>query len=169
VAQLRGSRSHETRGGPASPAKKPRHGASRRSEQSEEPSAQKPLIDAEALPYAVEKLPRKDPVGAGGFFALDLRVGRVVDVQPFPEARKPAWKLTVDFGPVVGPLRTSAQIANYGADDLLGRLVVGAINLGDKRIAGFTSEFLVLGALDADGTVRLLQVDDDVVPGAPVA
>ena len=126
-------------------------------------------IDAGALPYAVEKLPRKDPVGASGFFALDLRVGRVVDVQPFPEARKPAWKLTVDFGPVVGPLRTSAQITNYGADDLLGRLVVGAINLGDKRIAGFTSEFLVLGALDADGTVRLLRVDDDVVPGAPVA
>ncbi|HSK97315.1 MAG TPA: tRNA-binding protein [Euzebyales bacterium] len=127
------------------------------------------MIDAEGLPYAVEKLPRKDAVGAVGFFALDLRVGRVVDVQPFPEARKPAWQLTVDFGPVVGPLRASAQITNYGADDLLGRLVVGAINLGDKRIAGFVSEFLVLGALDADGTVRLLRVDDDVVPGAPVA
>jgi tRNA-binding protein len=127
------------------------------------------VIDAEGLPYAVDKLPRKESIGAAGFFALDLRVGQVVDVQPFPEARKPAWKLTVDFGPLVGPLRTSAQITNYGADDLLGRLVVGAINLGDKRIAGFTSEFLVLGALEADGTVRLLRVDDDVVPGAPVA
>jgi tRNA-binding protein len=127
------------------------------------------LIDPDGVPYAVEKVPRKDPVGVAGFFALDLRVGRVVDVRDFPEARKPAWRLTVDFGPVVGRLQTSAQITNYGAGELLGRLVVGAINLGDKRIAGFTSEFLILGALDPDGTVRLLRVDDDVSPGAPVA
>ena len=126
-------------------------------------------IDADRLPYAVDKLPRKEPVGAEGFFALDLRVGRVVAMQPFPEARKPAWKLTVDFGPLVGELRTSAQITNYTAEQLRGHLVVGAINLGDKRIAGFTSEFLVLGALEPDGTVRLLRVDDDVEPGAPVA
>jgi tRNA-binding protein len=126
-------------------------------------------IDPEGLPYAPEGLPRKDEVGADGFFALDLRVGRVEDVEPFPEARKPAWKLTVDFGPVVGSLRTSAQITNYTADDLRGRLVVGALNLGTKRIAGFTSEFLVLGSLDPDGTVRLLQLEDDVQPGAPVA
>jgi tRNA-binding protein len=70
---------------------------------------------------------------------------------------------------MVGQLQTSAQITNYAADDLLGRLVVGAINLGDKRIAGFTSEFLILGSLEPDGTVRLLQVDDGVSPGAPVA
>jgi tRNA-binding protein len=126
-------------------------------------------IDPEGLPYAPEGLPRKDEIGADGFFALDLRVGRVEDVEPFPEARKPAWKLTVDFGPVVGSLRTSAQITNYTADDLRGRLVVGALNLGTKRIAGFTSEFLVLGSLDPDGTVRLLQLEDDVQPGAPVA
>ena len=126
-------------------------------------------IDPEGLPYAPEGLPRKDEVGADGFFALDLRVGRVEDIEPFPEARKPAWKLTVDFGPVVGSLRTSAQITNYTADDLRGRLLVGALNLGTKRIAGFTSEFLVLGSLDPDGTVRLLQLEDDVQPGAPVA
>jgi tRNA-binding protein len=126
-------------------------------------------IDPDGLPYALEGLPKKDDVGAEGFFALDLRVGRVEDVEPFPEARKPAWKLTVDFGPVVGSLRTSAQITNYTADDLRGRLVVGALNLGTKRIAGFTSEFLVLGSLDPDGTVRLLQLEDDVQPGAPVA
>jgi tRNA-binding protein len=126
-------------------------------------------IDPEGLPYAPAELPRKDEVGAEGFFALDLRVGRVEEVEPFPEAHKPAWRLTVDFGPVVGSLRTSAQITNYTADDLRGRLVVGAINLGTKRIAGFTSEFLVLGALDPDGTVRLLQLEDDVQPGAPVA
>jgi tRNA-binding protein len=117
----------------------------------------------------VEQLPRKDDITADGFFDLDLRAGRVVDVQPFPEARKPAWKLTVDFGPMVGELRTSAQITNYDAAELQGRLVVGAINLGTKRIAGFTSEFLVLGALDPDGTVRLLQLEPEVRPGAPVA
>ena len=127
------------------------------------------VIDPEGTPYAPEGLPRKDDIGAGGFFAVDLRAGRVVDVEPFPEARKPAWKLTVDFGPVVGQLRTSAQITNYQADELMGRLVVGAINLGTKRIAGFTSEFLVLGALDPDGTVRLLLLEPDVQPGAPVA
>jgi tRNA-binding protein len=126
-------------------------------------------IDAEGLPYALDKLPRKDPVGAAAFFDLDLRVGRVTAVEPFPEARKPAWKLTVDFGPLVGVLRTSAQITNYDEGALVGRLVVGAINLGDKRIAGFTSEFLVLGSLDPDGTVRLLELPDDVQPGAPIA
>jgi tRNA-binding protein len=71
--------------------------------------------------------------------------------------------------PVVGTLRTSAQITNYRADELRGRLVVGALNLGRKRIAGFTSEFLVLGALDPDGTVRLLELPDDVGAGAPIA
>lgn len=127
------------------------------------------VIDPDGLPYAPEALPRKAEVGADGFFALDLRAGRVLEVEPFPEARKPAWKLTVDFGPVIGQLRTSAQVTNYDADELRGRLVVGAVNLGSKRIAGFTSEFLVLGALDPDGTVRLLQLEDDVQPGAPVA
>ena len=126
-------------------------------------------IDPDELPYAPEVLARKEDIGADGFFALDLRVGRVVDVEPFPEARKPAWKVSVDFGPVVGVLRTSAQITNYAADDLHDRLVVGAINLGTKRIAGFTSEFLVLGSLDPDGTVRLLQLEEGVRPGAPVA
>lgn len=126
-------------------------------------------IDPDGLPYDPERLPRKDDIGADGFFALDLRAGRVTGVDPFPEARKPAWKLTVDFGPVLGSLRTSAQITNYTAEELRGRLVVGAVNLGTKRIAGFTSEFLVLGALDPDGTVRLLQLEDDVQPGAPVA
>jgi len=126
-------------------------------------------IDPEGLPYALDRLPKKDDVGADAFFALDLRAGRVLEVEPFPEARKPAWKLTVDFGPLVGTLRTSAQITTYDAEELTGRLVVGAINLGRKRIAGFTSEFLVLGALDPDGTVRLLQLEDGVEPGAPIA
>ena len=126
-------------------------------------------IDPTSLPYALDKLPRKDEVGSDAFFALDLRAGRVVEVEEFPEARKPSWKLRVDFGPQVGPLQTSAQIRNYSREDLMGRLVVGAINLGAKRIAGFSSEFLVLGALDPDGTVRLLQLEDEVEPGAPIA
>jgi tRNA-binding protein len=120
-------------------------------------------------PYAPAGLDRKPDVGAEGFFAVDMRAGRVSDVEPFPEARKPAWKLTVDFGPVIGTLRTSAQVTNYSADELTGRMVVGALNLGRKRIAGFTSEFLILGALDPDGTVRLLELPDDVGVGAPIA
>ena len=116
-----------------------------------------------------EGLAKKPDVTPEDFFALDLRVGRVLQVDAFPEARKPAWKLTVDFGPEVGTLRTSAQITSYRSDELVGRLVVGAVNLGTKRIAGFTSEFLVLGSIDPDGTVRLLQPEADVEPGAPIA
>jgi tRNA-binding protein len=126
-------------------------------------------IDGDALPYAPEKLERKPDVGAEGYAALDLRAGVVTAVEPFPEARKPAWRIEVDFGPVVGRLRSSAQITNYSEAELLGRTVVGAINLGRKRIAGFTSEFLVLGALDPDGTVRLLELPNGVAPGAPIA
>lgn len=111
---------------------------------------------------------RKPDVEPGTFSALDLRVGRILQVRAFPRARKPAWQLAVDFGPEVGVLSTSAQVTNYREDELLGRLVVGAINLGSKRIAGFTSEFLVLGAVESDGTVRLLEVPP-VDPGAPVA
>ena len=87
----------------------------------------------EKLPYAVESLDLKGDIGADQFFALDMRVGRVVDVEDFPEARKPAWKLAVDFGPVIGTLRTSAQITNYSKEELMGRLVVGAVNLALER------------------------------------
>jgi tRNA-binding protein len=120
-------------------------------------------------PYAPEGLPPKDDIDPNDFFAVDMRVGRVVEVEEFPQARKPSLKLAVDFGPVVGILRTSAQVTNYTHDELKGRLVVGAINLGPRRIAGFKSEFLVLGAMEPDGTVRLLRVEPDVEPGAPVA
>lgn len=126
-------------------------------------------IDPQKLPYAPESLERKEEIGIDGFFNVDMRTGRVVSVEDFPEARKPAWKIEVDFGPVIGRLWSSAQITNYSKDELLGRMVVGAVNLGSKRIAGFKSEFLVLGALDPDGTVRLLQLEDSVEPGAPIA
>ena len=112
---------------------------------------------------------RKADVGADEFFRLDLRAGRVVEVEDFPEARVPAWKLTVDFGPSVGKLRTSAQVTNYKREELIGRMVVGAINLGPKRVAGFESEFLVLGAITSTGTVRLLRVEEGVVPGSTIA
>lgn len=131
--------------------------------------AEQHRIDPSATPYDPVAIPRKPEVGIDGFLALDLRIGHVVDVQPFPEARQPAWKLRVDFGPVLGELATSAKITNYHASDLTGRQVVGAVNLGTKRIAGFVSEFLILGGLEPDGTVRLLEVDGDLQPGSIVA
>ncbi|MDQ3784313.1 MAG: tRNA-binding protein [Actinomycetota bacterium] len=120
-------------------------------------------------PYAPHGLRHKEGIGADEFFAVDMRVGRIVEVEDFPQARKPSLKLAVDFGPIVGVLKTSAQVTNYGYDELMGRLVVGAVNLGSRRIAGFKSEFLVLGAMEPDGTVRLLRVEPDVEPGAPIA
>lgn len=126
-------------------------------------------IDPDNLPYEPSKLPRKRDITGPDFFLLDMRVGRVVTAEPFPEARKPSVKLTVDFGPVVGTLQTSAQVTNYELDDLEGRLVVGAINLGVRRIAGFESQFLVLGGLAPDGSVHLLAPDTEVPLGAPVA
>ncbi|MCC5950094.1 MAG: tRNA-binding protein [Nitriliruptoraceae bacterium] len=125
-------------------------------------------IDPEGLPYAPARLPAKDEVGIAGLAALDLRVGTVLAAEPFPEARDPALKLTVDFGPVLGHRRTSAKITNYDPAELVGRQVVGALNLGSRRIAGFVSEFLVLGGLEPDGTVQLLDVDRPLPPGAPI-
>ena len=126
-------------------------------------------IDHEARPYDPADLPRKATVDAEAFSALDLRVGRVVDAAPFPEARAPSVKLWVDFGPVLGTLATSAKITEYPVDALVGRTVVGAVNLGTRRIAGFASQFLVLGGLAPDGTVSLLDVDGDLAPGSVVA
>lgn len=101
---------------------------------------------------------------------MDLRIGRVTAVEDFPEARTPAWKLSVDFGEEIGVLRTSAQVTNYERDELLGRLVVGAVNLGPKRVAGFVSDFLVLGAVSPDdATVHLLEVRAEAQPGWRVA
>ncbi|MGH2821022.1 MAG: tRNA-binding protein [Actinomycetota bacterium] len=120
-------------------------------------------------PYAPENVATKEVVGADAFFALDLRAGRVVSVDDHPEARNPSVRLGVDFGPVIGVLHTLAQVTNYPAEQLIGRMVVGAVNLGPKRIAGFKSQFLVLGAYEPDGTCRLLQVEEGIEPGAPIA
>lgn len=120
-------------------------------------------------PWQPEDLDAKADIDPASFFAVDMRVGVVIDVEEFPEARNPAWKLTVDFGPVIGTRRTSAQVTNYSREELLGRRVVGALNLGPKRIAGFRSDFLVLGSMDPDGLVRLLQVEDAAPLGAAIA
>ena len=103
------------------------------------------------------------------FEAVDMRVGRVTEVEEFPEARVPAWKLTIDFGPEIGTKRSSAQITHYPREDLEGRLVVGVVNFPPKRIGPFLSEALVLGALDEQSGVVLLRPDDDVEPGDRIA
>ena len=99
------------------------------------------------------------------FEKIDMRVGRVVSVEEFPEARNPAWKVEIDFGPEVGVKRSSAQITHYAREDLEGRLVVGVVNFPPRRIAGFESEALVLGALDPEKGVVLLRPDEDVELG----
>jgi tRNA-binding protein len=103
------------------------------------------------------------------FEAVDMRVGRVVGVEDFPEARVPAWKLEIDFGPEIGRKRSSAQITNYERRELEGRLVVGVVNFPPKRIGPFTSEVLVLGALDDEKGVILLRPDEDVALGDRIA
>ena len=103
------------------------------------------------------------------FEKIDMRVGRVTRVDPFPEARSPAWKLEIDFGAAIGLKRSSAQITHYTREDLEGRLVVGVVNFPPRRIAGFESEVLVLGALDDEKGVVLLRPDDDVALGDRIA
>lgn len=101
------------------------------------------------------------------FVKVELRVGRVIDVQPFPEARKPAYKLTLDFGEEIGVKRSSAQITDlYGADELLGRLVVAVVNFPKKQIGPFMSECLVTGFHDENGRVALCIPDKAVPLGA---
>ena len=100
------------------------------------------------------------------FSKVDLRSGRVTNVEEFVRARKPAYKVWVDFGPEVGVLQTSAQITtNYSPHDLVGKLVIGCINLGERNIAGFISQFLLVGFSDADGAIRLATIDGDVPNG----
>jgi tRNA-binding protein len=102
------------------------------------------------------------------FTLLDLRVGRVLRAEPNERARKPAYKLWIDFGPL-GERRSSAQLADlYAPGELVGRLVVAAVNLGTRNIAGFESEVLVLGLPDEAGRVVLLAVERDVPLGGRV-
>ena len=103
------------------------------------------------------------------FEAVEMRVGRITRVDEFPEARRPAWKLEVDFGPEIGTRRSSAQITNYERAQLEGRLVVAVINFPPKQIGPFVSECLVLGAVNDDGTVILLAPDQGAELGDRIA
>ncbi len=102
------------------------------------------------------------------FLAVDMRVGRVLEVHEFPEARKPAWKLTIDFGPEVGVKRSSAQVTNYGRTELEGRQVVAVVNFPARQIGTFMSEVLCLGASDEEGRIILLSPDSDVPLGSRI-
>ncbi|HET7617648.1 MAG TPA: tRNA-binding protein [Vicinamibacterales bacterium] len=100
------------------------------------------------------------------FDRVDVRVGRIVRVEPFPEARKPALKLTIDFGAPLGLRKSSAQVtAHYRADDLVGRLILAVVNMPPKQIGPFISEVLTLGVPDAGGEVVLIGPDRDVPVG----
>ena len=102
------------------------------------------------------------------FETLDLRVGRILRAEPNDRARKPAYKLWIDFGPL-GERSSSAQVrALYSADELVGRLVIAAVNLGTRNIAGFASEVLLLGLPDEQGEVVLLAAERDVPLGGRV-
>ena len=102
------------------------------------------------------------------FREIDMRVGRVSEVEDFPEARKPAWKLSIDFGAEIGVRRSSAQVKNYSRDELEGRLVVAVVNFPPRQIGPVKSEVLVLGAPDEEGNVILLRPDRNVPLGGRV-
>jgi tRNA-binding protein len=96
------------------------------------------------------------------FMKIDIRVGRITRAEVFPEARKPAWKLVIDFGPEIGEKRSSAQITNYTREELEGSLVVAVVNFPPRQIGPFRSEVLTLGVPDEEGRVILLRPDTDV-------
>lgn len=89
------------------------------------------------------------------FMRTDMRVGRILEVEDFPEARRPAWKLRVDFGPEIGVRRSSAQITNYAREQLVGRLVIGVVNFPPRQIGPMRSEVLILGTYSAEGVLLL--------------
>ena len=99
------------------------------------------------------------------FMKVDIRVGRITRVDDFPEARKPAWKLTIDFGPEIGEKRSSAQITNYSRAELEGSLVLAVVNFPPRQIGPMRSEVLTLGVPDEEGRVILLRPDSDVPVG----
>lgn len=107
------------------------------------------------------------PIAYDDFARVELRVGRVLEVKPFPKARNPSWKVRIDLGPL-GEKWSSAQITNYSADELVGTQVVCVCNFPPRNIAGFMSEVLILGAPDDEGRIMLLSPRTDVAPGAKV-
>lgn len=119
-------------------------------------------------------MPPSSSITYDDFAKIDLRVGRVLDVQPFPKARNPSWKVHLDLGEELGEKWSSAQITNYTADQLIGSLVICVCNFPPRNIAGFLSEVLILGTPAADNKIILLSPRKDsegrdiVMPGAKV-
>ncbi|MFW2342646.1 tRNA-binding protein [Brevundimonas sp.] len=107
-----------------------------------------------------------DPITFDDFLKVDVRVGQIVAAEPFPEARKPAFKLMIDFGPRIGVKKSSAQITrHYTLDQLVGRKVAAVVNFPPRQIGPVMSEVLTLGFPDADGEVVLVGVDREVPVG----
>ncbi|MBO9425565.1 tRNA-binding protein [Labrenzia sp. R4_1] len=107
-----------------------------------------------------------DQISFDDFLKVDVRVGRVVEAEEFPEARKPAYKLRIDFGPEIGTKKTSAQITkHYTPETLVGRLVMAVVNFPPRQIGPVRSEVLTLGVPNADGEVVLMTPDQDVPIG----
>jgi tRNA-binding protein len=106
------------------------------------------------------------PLSYGEFERVDIRVGRIIDVQDFPEARKPAYRLRIDFGPAVGIKKSSAQVTKYySKESLMNRLVVAVVNFPPKQIGPLMSEVLTLGVPDSEGAVVLLQPEREIPLG----
>jgi tRNA-binding protein len=111
--------------------------------------------------------PAADPIDFGQFLAIDIRIGTVLSAEPLPEARKPAYKLTIDFGPAIGVKKSSAQITErYVLDELPGRQVAAVVNFPPRQIGKFMSEVLTLGFADETGTVILFAPDQAVPNGS---
>lgn len=109
-----------------------------------------------------------DSISFDDFLKVDMRVGEIVEVQDFPRARNPSYKIRVDFGAAIGERWSSAQVTRYSKEDLIGRQVVAVVNFPPKNIAGFLSECLILGAPMDDGSVSLLAPSRPAVVGGRV-
>lgn len=109
------------------------------------------------------------PISYDDFAKIDIRVGRIVAAEDFPQARKPAYKLRIDFGPAIGVKNSSAQISKYyNPQDLVGRLVLAVVNFPPRQIATFFSEVLTLGVILGEGDICLVQPDREVPLGSPI-